>query len=52
MKAVKYINPDGVEVEVPEADAPHFDKLGWPKAAKADEATKKSNKNKNNAEHQ
>lgn len=42
MKVVKYINPDGVEVEVPDADAPHFDELGWPKAA--DEATKKTKK--------
>lgn len=48
MKVVKYINPDGVEVEVPEADAPHFDAMGWPRAAA--EAPKKNNKNKNNAE--
>ncbi len=29
MKTVKFINPEGAEVEVPEADAAHFDKMGW-----------------------
>lgn len=26
---IKYINPEGNEVEVPEADAEHFDAKGW-----------------------
>jgi hypothetical protein len=44
MKAVKYINPEGAEVEVPEADAAHFDEIGW----KRSEATPaKENKPKN-----
>lgn len=40
MKSVIYINPEGAEVEVPEADAAHFDAKGWPKAkaSKAKEA--------------
>lgn len=29
MKTVSYKTPDGVSVEVPEADAPHFDSIGW-----------------------
>lgn len=42
MNSVKYINPEGLEVEVPEADAPHFDALGWPRAE--GEAPKKKGK--------
>lgn len=45
MKAVKYINPEGLEVEVPEADADHFDSIGWPRADE-DKAGKKSEKSK------
>lgn len=32
MSTIKFINPDGAEVEVPESDAPHFDAKGWPRA--------------------
>lgn len=40
MKTVRFINPEVVEVEVPETDAPHFAAKGWPKAkaSKAKEA--------------
>jgi hypothetical protein len=43
MKTVKYINPEGVEVEVPEADAPHFDKIGWPRVDAQQEKSKTKN---------
>lgn len=29
MNVVKYLNPEGVEVSVPEDDAAHFDTIGW-----------------------
>lgn len=29
MNVVKYLNPEGVEVSVPEDDAPWFDEQGW-----------------------
>lgn len=32
MNIVKYLNPDGKEVSVPEADAAWFDAQGWPRA--------------------
>lgn len=42
MKTVKFIDPEGLEVEVPEADAPHFDEKRWPRAEQ--EAKKKEPK--------
>lgn len=33
MKTVEYISPEGEVVEVPEADAAHFDAIGWERAA-------------------
>lgn len=44
MSSVKYINPDGQVVEVPEADAAHFDAIGWPKAEGEAEQTPKAKK--------
>lgn len=32
MASVKYISPDGTEVEVPDADATFFDEKGWERA--------------------
>ena len=47
MSAVKYINPEGQVVEVPEADAPHFDKIGWEKADAGDQTPKAKGKKTN-----
>ncbi len=32
MNTAKFITPDGTEVEVPQADAAHFDAKGWKRA--------------------
>ncbi len=45
MNAVKYINPEGETVEVPEADAPWFDEQGWQRAESEAKATKGKGKN-------
>lgn len=45
MKTVEYINPEGEVVEVPEADAYHFDSIGWPRADK-EQGEKTANKGK------
>lgn len=42
MDAIKFITPEGAEVEVPESDAPHFDAKGWQRA----EGAKKGKANK------
>lgn len=42
MKTVKYITPEGREVEVPEADAYHFDSIGWERAEGEAPAKKKT----------
>lgn len=45
MKTVEYISPEGEVVEVPEADATHFDAIGWERAAGNDKnANKKQTK--------
>lgn len=36
MNTVRYILPDGEVVEVPEADASHFDAKGWERAEGVD----------------
>lgn len=44
MKTVEYINPEGEVVEVPEADAAHFDAIGWVRAGNDKNANKKQTK--------
>ncbi|HRH15062.1 MAG TPA: hypothetical protein PK225_11995 [Azonexus sp.] len=39
MQTVLYITPDGVTVEVPQADAAHFDAKGWERAEEQSNAT-------------
>lgn len=39
MHTVMYITPDGVTVEVPKADAAHFDAKGWERAEGQNNAT-------------
>lgn len=48
MSSIKYINPEGVEVEVPQADAAWFDEQGWPRAEEG--GTKKKKKDTTNNE--
>lgn len=44
MKTVEYISPEGEVVEVPEADASHFDAIGWERAGTDKNANKKQTK--------
>lgn len=46
MNTVLYLNPEGETVEVPEADAAHFDEKGWPKADGSVGDKKTNNKKK------
>lgn len=43
MNTVKFITPEGAEVEVPESDAKHFDDKGWTRAEGAEVKNKKKN---------
>lgn len=47
MSSMKYINPEGEVVEVPQADAAHFDKIGWEKADAGDQTPKAKGKKTN-----
>lgn len=44
MDTVKFINPEGTVVNVPEADAAHFDEIGWPRAEGEATTKKKGSK--------
>lgn len=48
MNSVKYINPEGIEVEVPEADAPHFDEIGWERVGQSEQTPKAKKRNTDN----